>query len=65
MKIPDILTQKEVLELTGFKKSSLYNYIHVDNFPEPKKMGVRSARWSKKEVLAWVKKKGFDISDVK
>lgn len=62
-KIADMLTQKEVLELTGFKRSTMYNYISELGFPKPKDLGGRMARWSKKEILMWFKNKGFDVTE--
>ena len=59
----DILTINEVMKITGIKRSSLYLFIRDNGFPAPKKLGSRMARWSKKEVLLWMKEKGFDISE--
>lgn len=64
MKIPDILTKKEVMELTTLSRSTLYNFIHTNGFPAPKKMGLRVARWSKKEVLKWCEDKGFQTKNL-
>ena len=64
MKLPDILSQKEVCELIGLQRATLYYFIQHNGFPAPKKLGIRMARWSKKEVLEWCKKKGFDTENV-
>jgi prophage regulatory protein len=55
----EILEIKEVLSMMKIARSSLYNLINKHSFPSPHKIGIRSARWSKKEILAWCKKKGF------
>jgi prophage regulatory protein len=65
MKIPDLLKIKEVLDLCRFKKTTLYKKIKDDGFPKPKKIGERMARWSKKELLDWIQKKGFDTSEIR
>lgn len=57
----DVLNQKEVMELTKLPRATLYYFIKTEGFPKPKKLGLRVARWSKKEVLGWYKKKGFNI----
>jgi|HubBroStandDraft_3_1064219.scaffolds.fasta_scaffold86333_2 prophage regulatory protein len=62
-RIPDMLKLEEVIQLTGIPRSSLYNFIIKENFPKPKKVGLRMARWSKKEILNWIKEKGFDVSE--
>lgn len=62
-KLPDILDLSDVLKLTRLKRSTIYTYIKNNQFPKPKKLGIRSVRWSKKEVLEWLKEKGFDISE--
>lgn len=62
-KLPDILDLADVLKLTGLKRSTIYTYVQNNQFPKPKKLGIRAVRWSKKEVLEWLKDKGFDISE--
>lgn len=64
-KINDVLDVKQVIELTGIPRSSLYNLMENNNFPKPKKLGVRMARWSKQEILKWYKDKGFEIKPEK
>ena len=61
-KIKDMLNRKEVLDLTGFPKSTLYHLINTNGFPSPIKIGTRLARWSKRDILVWFDQKGFDIS---
>ena len=39
-----LLTIRDVEQLTGFKKSSVYSFIEAGDFPKPIKIG-RSSRW--------------------
>ena len=61
--LEDVLNQKEVILLTKIPRSTLYYFIENEGFPAPKKLGLRMARWSKKEILEWYKLKGFDIQE--
>jgi prophage regulatory protein len=60
-RINDILNQQQLLSFTGLARSTMYHYIKTMDFPAPKKIGKRKVYWSKKEVLSWFEKKGFDI----
>ena len=44
----------EVLELSGLSKPSVYRRMKDSNFPQPKAMGPRAARWSETEVRQWL-----------
>lgn len=45
----------EVEERTGFRKSSIYKWMHEDGFPKPVKFG-RSTRWVETEIDQWIKR---------
>lgn len=52
---PDTLLRlRQVCEIVGKKKSSLYKAIADGDFPEPKKIGKRSVAWSANVVFRWV-----------
>lgn len=59
----DVLNLNQVLELTKIPRSTLYHFMNNKNFPKPKKLGLRLARWSKKEILDWFRSQGFEIKD--
>ena len=48
-----LLTIREVEQLTGFKKSSVYSFIEAGDFPKPIKIG-RSSRWASNEINCWI-----------
>jgi prophage regulatory protein len=45
----------QVCELTGLKKSAIYQRISDGRFMKPVKIG-RSSRWDSESVSAWVEK---------
>ena len=44
-----LLTIREVEQLTGFKKSSVYSFIEAGDFPKPIKIG-RPSWWPSTEI---------------
>jgi len=49
-----LLTIKEVVQIIGFKKSTIYKFIRENKFPQPLKFG-KSSRWKKSEIELWIK----------
>jgi prophage regulatory protein len=49
-----LLRQKKVLEMTGLKRSSLYNYIALGLFPKPVALGRRAVAWVESEIVEWI-----------
>ncbi|WP_456488985.1 helix-turn-helix transcriptional regulator [Caminibacter pacificus] len=49
-----LLTLKEVIQMVGFKKSTIYKFIKENKFPRPLKFG-KSSRWAKSEIDSWIK----------
>ncbi|MCS5597938.1 MAG: AlpA family phage regulatory protein [Alphaproteobacteria bacterium] len=50
-----LITLKEVIEITGLKKSTIYKLISEDKFPKQVKIGSAS-RWQLKDINEWVEK---------
>ena len=48
-----LLTIREVEQLTGFKKSSVYSFIEAGDFPKLIKIG-RSSRWPSGDISDWI-----------
>lgn len=44
-----------VEDISGLKKSSIYNMIEKGEFPKQIKLGERSVAWIESEVNDWVK----------
>lgn len=49
-----ILRVKDVCELTGFSRQWIYELIRRNEFPTPKKIGVRAVGWDSREIEAWI-----------
>ncbi len=45
---------EEVSEMTGLKKSALYQRISEKTFPCPIKLGARCSRWDSVAVQQWI-----------
>lgn len=50
-----LLTITNVVNIVGFRSSSIYLKIQQGTFPAPVKIGTAS-RWRESEVQAWIKK---------
>jgi len=50
-----LLKLRQVVDMTGYGKTSIYNMMKVGKFPQQcNPMGSASARWSEREVKAWI-----------
>jgi len=49
-----LLTEKQVSEIVGFKRTRLFKMIGKGDFPPPKKYG-RNNRWFKSDIEKWLK----------
>ena len=55
-----LLTEKQVSEIVGFKKTKLFQMIKDGQFPPPKKY-ERSNRWFKSDIEQWLKKEKEEL----
>ena len=49
-----ILRIRQVLEVTGLRRTSLYKKLNANEFPKPVKLGVRAVGWRETDVHAWM-----------
>ena len=49
-----IMRLPEVIATTGYKRSSIYEYMARGEFPQCHRIGRRSVGWDSLEVDAWV-----------
>jgi len=49
-----ILRRKQVEEVTGLSRSTLYKFIKEGLFPQPISLGSRAVGWIDSEVNLWV-----------
>lgn len=43
----------EVIEISGYARSSIYALMARGEFPKPVKLGSKAVAWVEDEVLAW------------
>nr|WP_250157759.1 AlpA family transcriptional regulator [Vibrio alginolyticus] len=49
-----VLRLKEVINLTGLSKSSIYRYADGHAFPKAVSLGGRSVGWIELEIIQWL-----------
>ncbi len=49
-----ILRLKDVIEMTGLGRSTLYNMVRNGTFPASVALGERAVGWVSKEVEEWI-----------
>ncbi|MBN2701181.1 MAG: AlpA family transcriptional regulator [Methylothermaceae bacterium] len=49
-----ILRRPEVLDRVGVGRTTLYDLIKNEGFPEPRKLGGRAVGWIEEEVNEWI-----------
>lgn len=52
-----IIRLKDVVNLTGLGRSTIYKYISEGGFPKPISLGDRSVGWLESEVYEWIENK--------
>ncbi|WP_341372006.1 AlpA family transcriptional regulator [Vibrio parahaemolyticus] len=52
-----LLTLKEVMHLTGLRRSSIYKFMEEGYFPKSVSIGGRSVMWSEEDVQSWILKR--------
>ncbi len=51
-----IMRLPEVIEKTGYKRQSIYNFMKAGTFPQARRIGPRAVGWDSLEVEAWIAK---------
>lgn len=49
-----ILRIKQVLDMTGLRRTALYEKMHANEFPKSVKLGARAVGWREGDVLSWI-----------
>ncbi len=52
-----LLRLAEVIELTAMSRGTIINKVNAREFCQPIRMGVRSIRFVKSEVIAWIEER--------
>ncbi len=45
---------REVIEITGLGRSTIYAYIAKGKFPKQRKLGARAVGWRSYEIFQWL-----------
>lgn len=51
------LRLRDVMQITGLSRSSIYSYMQQGTFPPSVAVGTRAVRWLDSQVYAWVEEK--------
>jgi len=57
METRKILRLRQVIELTGYKRSSIYEMMKQARFPRSRLIGARAVGWDSVEVTEWINSK--------
>ena len=49
-----LLRRRQVEEITGMSRSSIYKMMQNGEFPRPVKIGPTAVRWRASDIRAWV-----------
>ncbi len=49
-----LLRRREVEEITGLRRSSIYKYMKEGKFPQRVQVGRNAVRWRASDIAAWV-----------
>lgn len=49
-----LIKLKDVMDITGLGRSTIYKYITEATFPKPVSLGKKSVAWVESEVQEWI-----------
>ena len=49
-----LLTIKQVVEITSFTRPTIYTLMRISDFPRPIKTGLRAVRWKRSDIDHWI-----------
>lgn len=49
-----LIKLRDVMDITGLGRSTVYKYVASGDFPKPVLLGVRAVAWVEEEVQEWV-----------
>lgn len=57
-----IMRLPEVIQATGFKRTSIYDLMRSGEFPKSRAIGRRAVGWDSLEIRAWINTKLDSLS---
>lgn len=58
-----LLRRREVEEITGMSRSSLYRLMQGGEFPRPVKVGPTAVRWRASDITVWLESRPVAMGD--
>ncbi len=59
-----LLRRREVEELTGLSRASVYRLISEGEFPRPVRVSATAVRWKASDIDAWIKSRPLSTSEL-
>ena len=49
-----LLKRREVEEITGLSRSTIYRMLNTGQFPQPVRIGPKTVRWRMSDIVKWM-----------
>ena len=59
-----LLRRREVEELTGLSRASIYRLMRGGRFPPPVKVSATAVRWQESEISTWIQSRPVAVATV-
>ena len=59
-----LLRRRDVEELTGLSRASIYRLISEGGFPRPVRVSATAVRWKSSDIDAWIKSRPVSTSEL-
>ena len=54
MTAPRLLRLRQVIEITGLGRDTIYRYIRAGEFPRQRRISARASAWREDEIQEWI-----------
>ena len=59
-----LLRLKEVVQMVGLSRTSIYRLVDSGDFPHPIRVGPRAVRWRLRDIEQWISERPFATDKV-
>ncbi len=59
-----LLRRRNVEEITGLSRSSIYRLMQEGEFPRPVRVGPTAVRWRESDITAWLESRPVAMGEV-
>ena len=59
-----LLRRRDVEELTGLSRASVYRLISEGEFPRPVRVSATAVRWKASDIAAWIRSRPLSESEL-